>query len=267
MEYRSSRNRKGKTGLNYGEFRPATPIKKQDYTTKKSDKHDRFTSMLFIQTVAAATILVVFTVIRLISSNFYGEIDAGLTASSFASEDISNTTQQAIRYFQTSETFSQLFPTTQTGQGNSARWTSVILSDTATTGSAPSRSCVCPVEYIQITSDFGERTDPFTGKKAVHNGLDMAVEEGTSVVAAWSGTVLECTSDPIGGNYIIVDHVSGMRTYYGHLSQILVTSGQTVAAGERIALSGNTGRSTGPHLHFEIAYNGESVDPADYLNV
>ncbi len=266
MEYRSSRNRKGQTGLNYGEFRPVTSIKKQERSMKNTDKVDCFTSLLFMQTVAAATILTVFTVIRLISSNFYGEIDAGLVASSFASEDVGNTTRQAIRYIQTSETFSQLFPTTQTGQGNSARWTSDILSETTTTHSS-GLSCVCPVEYIQITSGFGERIDPFTGKKAVHNGLDMAVEEETSVVAAWNGTVLECTNDPIGGNYIIIDHASGMRTYYGHLSQILVECGQTVTAGERIGLSGNTGRSTGPHLHFEIAYNGKAVDPAAYLNV
>ncbi len=267
MEYRSSRNRKGQTGLNYGEFRPVTPAKKQDHLIKNNDKANRFTSILFMQTVAAATILTVFTVIRLISSNFYSEIDAGLTASSFASEDMGSTTQQAIRYIQTSETFSQLFPSTQTGQGDSARWTSVILSDATIPAFTPSQSCVCPVDYIQITSDFGERTDPFTGQNAVHNGLDMAVAEGSSVVAAWSGTVLVCTSDPIGGNYIIIDHASGMSTYYGHLSEILVESGQTVTAGERIALSGNTGKSTGPHLHFEIAYNGEPVDPGEYLNV
>ncbi len=267
MEYHSSRNRKGQTGLNYGEFRPVTPAKKQDRLARNGDKSDRFTCMLFLQTVAAATILTVFTVIRLMSSNFYGEIDAGLTASSFASEDIGSTTQQAIHYIQTSETFAQLFPSTLTGQGDSARWTSVILSDTTTPVSAPSQSCVCPVEYIQITSDFGERTDPFTNQKAVHNGLDMAVAEGSSVVAAWSGTVLACTSDPIGGNYIIIDHASGMSTYYGHLSEILVESGQMVTAGERIALSGNTGKSTGPHLHFEIAYNGEPIDPVEYLNV
>ncbi len=267
MEYRSSRNRKGQTGLNYGEFRPAAPVKKQDRSVKKADKSDRFTSMLFVQTVAAATILTVFTVIRMLSFNFYGELDAGMTASSFASKDIGSTTKQAIHYIQTSETFSQLFPSTQNGQGNSTRWTSVILSDTTKSASTPSQSCVCPVKYIQITSDFGERTDPFTGKKAAHNGLDMAVDEGSSVVAAWSGTVLACANDPIGGNYIIIDHASGMSTYYGHLSEILVESGQTVTAGERIALSGNTGKSTGPHLHFEVAYNGEPVDPTDYLNV
>ena len=267
MENRSLRNRKGQTGLNYGEFRPAPPNKKQDRSAEKTDKSDRFTSILFMQTVAAATILTVFTVIRLVSSTFYGESDAGRTASSVVSEEMGNTTQQALQYIQTGENFSQLVPEAQTGQGNSARWTSVILSDTTAPASVLSQACVCPVEYIQVTSDFGERIDPFSGEKAVHNGLDMAVDEGSSVVAAWSGTVRVCSSNSIGGNYIIIDHASGMSTYYGHLSQILVKCGQTVSAGDRIALSGNTGKTTGPHLHFEIAYNGEPVDPAAFLNV
>ncbi len=266
MENRSSRNRKGQTGLHYKDFTHQPPAKNQHQAKNKPEKSDYFTRLLFIQTVATATILTVFTVIRLISSAFYGEIDDGLHTSSAASINIDSAAKQVMSYIQTSETFSRLFPS-ETGKGNGARWTSVILSDTTRPDLSWSEPCICPVDYTQITSDFGKRIDPFSGEIATHNGLDMAVAQGSTVSAAWPGTVRECSSDSIGGNYIIMDHESGMSTYYGHLSHILVESGQTVNAGDHIALSGNTGKSTGPHLHFEITHNGKPVDPADYLDV
>ena len=117
----------------------------------------------------------------------------------------------------------------------------------------------------RITSYFGERTDPISGENDVHNAIDIAVDEGTCVSAAWDGVVTETGYDSIRGNYIWLVHKNGNETFYCHCSQILVNEGAVIRAGETIAFSGNTGYSTGPHLHFAVKENGEYVDPLEYL--
>lgn len=266
MENRNTRNRKGQTGINYREFHSKTPTTRQRHLDDMGDKSNSFTGLLLLQIVAAATILTAFTAIRFISPTSYHTIDAGITASSVGSTDIRNATQQAISYIQTSETFSRLFATAP-GKGNRARWTSDTIYDSSVTPALLDETCLCPVAYTSITSGFGKRIDPFSGEIAIHTGLDMAAEEGSQVVAAWCGTIRIASHDEIGGYYIIIDHASGLSTYYGHLSKILVSDGQTVDAGDIIAFSGNTGASTGPHLHFEITHNGIPVDPMQYLDV
>ncbi len=124
---------------------------------------------------------------------------------------------------------------------------------------------VTPV-HGRITSYFGHRTDPISGEGDTHNAIDIAVDEGTSVAAAWDGIVTETGNDSIRGNYIWMVHKNGSETFYCHCSQILVNEGTVIRAGETIAFSGNTGYSTGPHLHFAIRENGEYTDPLDYLN-
>ncbi len=117
-----------------------------------------------------------------------------------------------------------------------------------------------------VTSEFGYRTDPFTGQTSGHGGIDLAVPTGTPVRAALSGTVtVSSYSQSSYGYYIMIDHGDGLATLYGHCSQLLVSVGQTVETGDVIALSGSTGRSTGPHLHFEVRVNGTRVDPRSYL--
>ena len=117
-----------------------------------------------------------------------------------------------------------------------------------------------------VTSEFGNRRDPFTGERRGHTGMDLAVPTGTSVRAALPGTVTVSTYDQGGdGYYVMIDHGSGLSTLYGHNSQLLARVGQTVEAGDVIALSGSTGRSTGPHLHFEVRINGERTNPRSYL--
>ncbi len=117
-----------------------------------------------------------------------------------------------------------------------------------------------------VTSEFGYRRDPFTGERKGHSGMDLAVPTGTSVRAALPGTVTVSTYNRGGyGYYVMIDHGSGLSTLYGHNSQLLVRVGQTVEAGDVIALSGSTGRSTGPHLHFEVRINGERTNPRSYL--
>ncbi|EOS57424.1 hypothetical protein C814_02537 [Anaerotruncus sp. G3(2012)] len=117
-----------------------------------------------------------------------------------------------------------------------------------------------------VTSEFGNRRDPFTGERRGHTGMDLAVPTGTSVRAALPGTVTVSTYNRGGyGYYVMIDHGNGLSTLYGHNSQLLARVGQTVEAGDVIALSGSTGRSTGPHLHFEVRINGERTNPRSYL--
>ena len=99
------------------------------------------------------------------------------------------------------------------------------------------------------------------GREEPHPGLDIAVPVGTQVRASGGATVNQVGEDPEYGLYVLLDHPEGYQTMYGHLSRIIVTDRQSVEAGEVIGLSGNSGRSTAPHLHFEIRQGGTSLDP------
>jgi murein DD-endopeptidase MepM/ murein hydrolase activator NlpD len=116
-----------------------------------------------------------------------------------------------------------------------------------------------------ISSSFGFRIHPITGKKKLHAGIDMAAPKGTPVYAAESGVVTVARSYSGYGNCIIIDHGGQLWTLYGHLSSIQVKEGETVKRGEKIGLVGSTGQSTGNHLHFEVRKNAEPVNPAPYL--
>ena len=118
----------------------------------------------------------------------------------------------------------------------------------------------------RVTSEFGNRIDPITGKRKGHTGMDLAVPTGTPIRASLPGTVTVSKYNAGGyGYYVIIDHGNGLTTLYGHCSKLLAKVGQTVEAGDIIALSGSTGRSTGPHLHFEVRINGERTNPRAYL--
>ena len=118
----------------------------------------------------------------------------------------------------------------------------------------------------RVTSEFGNRVDPITGKRKGHGGMDLAVPTGTPIRAALPGTVVVSKYNAGGyGYYVMIDHGNGLATLYGHCSKLLAKVGQTVEAGDIIALSGSTGRSTGPHLHFEARVNGERTNPRAYL--
>lgn len=117
----------------------------------------------------------------------------------------------------------------------------------------------------RITSRFGPRIHPIFGTPDFHTGVDFAVPEGTPVHAAASGVVSFAGERGGYGLLVVVEHRGGFSTYYGHLSKILVEVGQYVEQGQVIALSGNTGLSTGPHLHFEIRRQGRPIDPLPWL--
>ncbi len=119
--------------------------------------------------------------------------------------------------------------------------------------------------YVAITSDFGYRTDPFTGRTSYHSGIDMASGSGTPILAAFDGIVAAAGSDWSMGNYIMINHGGGLYTVYMHSSKLLVKKDDVVKRGEKIALVGTTGRSTGNHLHFSVRLNGQYVSPWPYL--
>lgn len=117
----------------------------------------------------------------------------------------------------------------------------------------------------RFTSPFGTRHDPFTGRASFHTGIDIAAPSGTAIKATLDGSVSYTGVSSIYGNYIIISHGGGYQTMYGHLSVITVKRGQTVNQGEIIGRVGNTGRSTGPHLHFSVYKNGKLINPLSVL--
>ncbi|HYA19391.1 MAG TPA: M23 family metallopeptidase [Burkholderiales bacterium] len=124
---------------------------------------------------------------------------------------------------------------------------------------------VPPVNTGWFSSNFGWRIDPFTGQNAFHEGVDFMAETGRPVVAAAGGVVVYSDNHPEYGNMIEIDHGNGLTTRYAHLSKRLVKVGDVVLRGLKIGEVGNTGRSTGPHLHFEVRYKGAPQNPVRFL--
>ena len=122
-----------------------------------------------------------------------------------------------------------------------------------------------PVNVGYNSSSYGWRVDPFLGIRSFHEGLDFSAAEGDQIKATASGMVIATGKAPDYGNYVKIKHGGGIETRYAHASKILVKKGDLVSKDEVIALVGNTGRSTGPHLHYEIRFNGRSLDPRQYL--
>ena len=120
---------------------------------------------------------------------------------------------------------------------------------------------VRPLASARMTSGFGMRWHPLLGGERMHSGIDLAAPAGTPVVATADGIVGEAAWNGGYGLYVAIAHAGGMQTRYGHLSQLAVSAGQAVTAGQLIGYVGSTGRSTGPHLHYELRLNGQAVRP------
>ena len=118
----------------------------------------------------------------------------------------------------------------------------------------------------RISSKFGYRKDPFTGRRAFHSGLDLSTGYGARVDASMDGIVTYAGWMGGYGKLVVIRHRNGYTTRYGHLSRILVTKNRRVRQGQRIGYTGNTGRSTGPHLHFEVRQNGKPLNPRKFIN-
>jgi murein DD-endopeptidase MepM/ murein hydrolase activator NlpD len=154
------------------------------------------------------------------------------------------------------EQFRQLF----------ASWKAIEQGGTATTRrtsvSVPSRM---PVDGVRLTSDFGMRIHPVLGVRRGHKGIDLAGPTGTPVRATADGVVSRADSFSTYGLYVSLEHGGDIETRYGHMSRLAVAAGQQVRKGDVIGYVGSTGRSTGPHLHYEVRIAGTAVNPVPYM--
>jgi murein DD-endopeptidase MepM/ murein hydrolase activator NlpD len=116
-----------------------------------------------------------------------------------------------------------------------------------------------------VTSDFGTRIDPYTAERKMHEGLDIATPHGQPVFAPSDGTVVFAGTEGAYGKVLVIDHGYGVKTRYGHLSEIFAHVGDRVHRGDKVAAVGNTGRSTGPHLHYEVRVNGIPENPRKFI--
>ncbi|WP_301102881.1 M23 family metallopeptidase [Propionivibrio sp.] len=124
---------------------------------------------------------------------------------------------------------------------------------------------IIPIISDRIGSTFGHRLDPIAGVSAMHEGIDFVADPGTPVIASAGGVVLAAEYHPQYGNLIEIDHGNDFSSRYAHLSKITIKPGQIVKRGQAIGASGNTGRTTGPHLHFEVRFKGVAQNPARFL--
>jgi murein DD-endopeptidase MepM/ murein hydrolase activator NlpD len=138
----------------------------------------------------------------------------------------------------------------------------LLVSDSANRKFLPTLK---PIEDAWYSSNFGWRIDPFTGQQSFHEGIDFPADVGTVIEAAASGKVTVAEVHPAYGKIIETDHGNGLVSRYAHCSVLLVKEGDLVVRGQQIARVGTTGRSTGPHLHFEVRLNGVPQNPARFL--
>jgi len=138
----------------------------------------------------------------------------------------------------------------------------LLVNDSANKKFLPTLS---PIEDGWFSSNFGWRLDPFTGQKSFHEGIDFPAEVGTPIEAAASGKVVYADVHPAYGKMLEIDHGNGLVSRYAHCSSLSVKEGDLVVRGQRVGTVGSTGRSTGPHLHFEVRLNGAPQNPARFL--
>lgn len=152
------------------------------------------------------------------------------------------------------------------GSSDNGTATTAAFSGSKSGSSSPVNNIIMPVDG-QLTSDFGYRIHPIYGTNLLHGGIDIGVESGTPVKAALPGVVKDTGYNSSAGNFVTLSHSEKVDTKYAHLSKVAVAKDETVSQGQTIALSGNTGVSTGPHLHFEIRIGGVRINPLWILNI
>ena len=123
-----------------------------------------------------------------------------------------------------------------------------------------------PVGKGWLSSPFGYRTDPINGRRVWHKGIDLAGKEGTEIIAVAAGVVVYAGERRGYGQLVEINHGSGYSTRYGHQRELKVKAGDVIRKGDVVGLMGNTGRSTGPHVHFEVLKKGQAVNPSTYIH-
>lgn len=175
------------------------------------------------------------------------------------------------------EQFKQLFANWQAIEKQQAPQTTNLAASSrvqpsATFGAAPFRQSASipsrvPVEGVHLSSDYGMRVHPVSGGRRAHKGVDLAAPIGTPVYATADGTISRADWFSSYGLYVAIEHGGNLQTRYGHMSRLNVAAGQQVHKGDIIGFVGSTGRSTGPHLHYEVRIAGQAVNPVPYMQV
>lgn len=179
--------------------------------------------------------------------------------SSAAAVDVTDAVQEAQSPLGNGDAqFRQLFASWQTLDTERSPMPAVAMP----TVSVPSRM---PLEQARVSSGYGMRNHPVLRKRARHNGIDLAAPTGTPVYATADGTVERANWFSSYGKYIQIGHGNAIETRFAHLSRIVVSDGQKVRKGDLIGYVGSTGRSTGPHLHYEVRVDGRAVDPRPFM--
>ncbi|TMM48324.1 M23 family metallopeptidase [Qipengyuania marisflavi] len=175
------------------------------------------------------------------------------TAAAVGAIDMSKVTAQS----QNSDdaNFKQLF----------ANWESIDTGKPVSARPAVSVPSRMPLEDTRLTSDYGMRTHPVLGTRRSHKGVDLSAPTGTPIYATADGLVSKAAPFSSYGNYVSIEHGANLQTRYAHMSRIAVSSGSRVKKGDIIGYVGSTGRSTGPHLHYEVRINGKAVNPVPYM--
>ena len=205
---------------------------------KLEKKRGRFLSIIILEIVAVVAVIAVLLVIKYFSGDLFGKLQ-----------------EKHTRYFEDETRVNAQVNAVYYGEKKTDAQSNFV-----------SNSFVQPLSG-SITSGFGIRNDPFSGKKARHEGTDIAAAKGSEIIAAAGGTVSFVGYEEDGyGKYLKINHGNKVMTLYAHCSKILVSKGDTVTAGQTVALVGSTGQSTGNHLHFEIRIDGKAVNTMWYLN-
>ena len=270
MEDRSSRNRHGQTGLTYTVV-PTAPhgLPGRETPAGKAPQTVCFTRILWIQTLAACCLFLVLGGIRLFSPNTFTQIRTGLSGETLLGEDMGTLCSQAVDYMRSSEVFSALFSPQESAPESSLPTSGEPTDPDAAVfrNLSQNRGMIfLPLSKLSVTSSFGSRLDPFTGEESFHSGVDFEASEGTPVFAFQGGVVAEVGEDPIGGRTVRISHKDGLVSCYAHLSRVLVRKGDSVSGGQKIALSGSSGQTTGPHLHFALFRDGVAIAPSAYFH-
>lgn len=198
-------------------------------------------------------------------------IATGLGASPALAEDITDaagfstisSVEQGAAGGQFDSEFSQLFSSWEDlDDGGTIGRSGEIIAAPRASVSVPSRM---PVSGVKLTSGYGMRNHPILRKRARHKGVDLAAKSGTPVYATADGLIGKAQRFSSYGNYVQIEHGGELQTRYAHLKSYTVRAGDMVHKGDLIGYVGSTGRSTGPHLHYEVRVSGEAVDPVPYM--
>lgn len=192
--------------------------------------------------------------------------EAGLSASIAASEKAYTEAKQKEEEERKRQEALQNQQNNSSGNSSSSSSSSGSSDNSgSSSSSSSSEGWITPCSYVALTSPYGWRIHPITGKNSFHNGVDLANAQGTPIYAARSGTVTTATYSGAYGYYVTINHGDGYSTLYAHMTHYIVSAGQSVSQGQVIGYMGSTGWSTGPHLHYTVYLNGNTVNPAGYI--